>query len=116
MSKEPETVAVTEHVLACVSLGGQVVISWLGETELRRAVARSGIEQAAAERLIDSLVVAELTHSVFEEAGRLGGRSLRTLDALHIAVARQLRAKCFVSYDERQCREAAEAGLNVLSP
>ena len=37
----------------------------------------------------------------------------RSLDVLHVAAAKTLRAKAFVSFDERQRKLAAAVGLNV---
>jgi predicted nucleic acid-binding protein len=38
----------------------------------------------------------------------------RSLDVLHVATAKSLRAKTFVSFDERQRKLAATIGLNVV--
>jgi predicted nucleic acid-binding protein len=37
----------------------------------------------------------------------------RSLDVLHVAAAKTLRAKAFISFDERQRKLAAAIGLNV---
>jgi hypothetical protein len=42
---------------------------------------------------------------------RLGTRSL---DVLHVACARELRLRCFLTFDERQQQLAAAAGLKVV--
>jgi len=38
----------------------------------------------------------------------------RSLDVLHVAVAKSLRAKAFVSFDDRQRKLAAAVGLTVV--
>lgn len=40
----------------------------------------------------------------------------RSLDVLHVALALELKARQFVTYDERQAKLAAACGLKVLTP
>jgi len=56
---------------------------------------------------------------VFRVAGELSGRhtaaiGCRTLDILHVAVAKVIGAKIFVTLDARQAAVAAKAGIKVL--
>ncbi|MEJ0000295.1 MAG: type II toxin-antitoxin system VapC family toxin [Verrucomicrobiota bacterium] len=57
--------------------------------------------------------------SIFHRAEILSERyamatGARTLDILHVAAAVELRCRRFVSFDERQRKVAAKAGLRVL--
>ena len=63
-------------------------------------------------------VVAELPHQVWDtcaQLARLHGPRLgtRTLDTLHVAIAVELKAERFWSFDERQVKLAAAAGLKT---
>ncbi|MCX6968083.1 MAG: type II toxin-antitoxin system VapC family toxin [Verrucomicrobia bacterium] len=56
---------------------------------------------------------------VFRVAGELSGRyamtlGCRTLDILHVAVAKVIGVETFVTFDTRQAAVAAKAGLKVL--
>lgn len=56
---------------------------------------------------------------VFRVAGELSGKhtatmGCRTLDILHVAVAKVLGSRIFVTFDARQAAVAAKAGLKVL--
>jgi predicted nucleic acid-binding protein len=56
---------------------------------------------------------------VFRVAGELSGKytaliGCRTLDILHVAVAKVIGAKIFVTMDARQAAVATKAGLKVL--
>ena len=91
----------------------------LCRTELVRAtrrVAPDRILQARA--VLDSLILIQVTTATFEHAGRLEPTQLRSLDAIHIAVALQLGddLEAFVTYDERQAEAARANGINVLGP
>ena len=66
-------------------------------------------------RLVQTPVAWDLA---FRVAARLSDRhsavnGSRSLDILHVAVARTLRATDFVSFDVRQCAMATAAGLRV---
>lgn len=67
----------------------------------------------AALRTLD---VVEVSTAAFRVAGQLPGRHLRSLDALHIAVAVELALDVLVTFDQRQAQAAADVGLRVLTP
>jgi len=61
----------------------------------------------------------DLPESVWETCAALGHRhgphlGVRTLDSLHVAVALELDAKAFWTFDERQAKLAAAEGLRAL--
>lgn len=84
------------------------------ETELRRLAVRVGLQQTAVTAVLDRFDLLEPDRSVYREAGMLPGRHLRSLDALHVAVALRLDADVMLSYDHRQIAAAHEVGLRTL--
>jgi len=63
-------------------------------------------------------VKVDLPESVWETCAELARRhgprlGMRTLDSLHVAAALELGAKFFWTFDERQARLAAVAGLQT---
>jgi predicted nucleic acid-binding protein len=104
-----------------------------GLLELRNALARlewKGILHAAESEAIMGLVGADIETGLYAatplrsyawmEAGMEAVRTLtprtgtRTLDALHVGMARLHGAKTFLSFDSNQRRAALGAGLKVL--
>jgi predicted nucleic acid-binding protein len=113
---EPETTALlswaTEH-------DGKVVSSDLTRTELLRATRRADPDRLVEARaVLDSLVLVSVTTAIFERAGLLRPGSLRSLDALHLAVALELGDDLdgVVAYDERLAAAARANGVAVLAP
>lgn len=94
----------------------RVVSSVLLETELRRCAVRDGLSQAAVTDLLDRFDLYTPDRATFVQAGLLPGPHLRSLDALHIAVAMRLEAETMVTYDNRQAESARAAGLRVVAP
>lgn len=90
--------------------------SMLLETELRRLAVRVELPQAAVTQLLERFDLVETDRSLYREAGLLPGRHLRSLDALHLAVALRVGADVMVTYDHRQADAANTAGLPVLAP
>jgi predicted nucleic acid-binding protein len=94
--------------------------SALGRVELMRVVARSG-EQGQSERaryLLDGLDILPLTERVMTLAETIGPPTLRSLDAIHLAAASQIRQEltAFVTYDHRLLDACREVGLTAASP
>lgn len=54
--------------------------------------------------------------SLFHEAGVLSGRTVRSLDSLHLATAMRLDAAIMLAYDKRLLAAARELGLETRSP
>ncbi|PZS38931.1 MAG: VapC toxin family PIN domain ribonuclease [Pseudonocardiales bacterium] len=90
--------------------------STLLETELRRLAVRVDLAQSAVTHLLERFDLVETDRSLYREAGLLPGRHLRSLDALHLAVALRAGADVMVTYDLRQACAAETAGLPVLAP
>ena len=95
------------------------VSSALLRIELTRAVARvmPALLPNARELLLAFSYI-EIDEEVVEGAVNEPDRSLRSLDAIHLATARLLGPDldALVTYDHRLASAAADAGLAVLSP
>ena len=103
-------------VLAAWADSVALVSSVLLETELRRLAVRTGIPQADVTAVLDRVPLYEVAPSLFHEAGVRPGANLRSLDALHLAVALRLRVNAVVTYDARMAQSARDLGLTVLMP
>jgi len=93
-----------------------LISSMLLETELRRLAVRVDLTQIAVTHLLERFDLMETDRSLYREAGRLPGRHLRSLDALHLAAALRVGTDVMVTYDRRQADAADAAGLPVLAP
>jgi len=93
--------------------------SALVRTELVRSLFR--VDPSFVPRALDLLAQSSLlaidTH-VLDTAARLSPPSLRSLDAIHLASALQLRDEltAFVAYDDRLLAAASGLGMPVASP
>lgn len=94
--------------------------SSLVKVELLRALHRveaNESEYREATTLLEELVTKPVD-AVLDEAARLRGQHLRSLDAVHLATANAARRalSAFVTYDRRLADAAQRAGLPVASP
>lgn len=98
---------------------GQLVSSALAEVEVIRGVrvADGGpdAEEEALE-LLRACSLVELDRAIIEEARRLAGPFLGTLDAVHAASAVRSGATLLVTYDRQLGRAARALGLRVAAP
>lgn len=93
-----------------------LVSSQLLETELRRLAVRMSIPQTEVSAILERIDLFALTPSLFHQAGVLPGRTLHSLDALHLASALRLGVAGVVTYDSRMTRAATDLGLAVVAP
>lgn len=114
--REVETDALKVWLDEVTGSGTPIYSSILLETELRRIAVREGAPQSAVSVVLEHFDVVELDRSVWTTAGLLPGANLRSLDALHVAVALRIGATVMVSYDARQISAARDAGLSTISP
>lgn len=114
--EEAESAALADYLDAQLGAGRPLVSSLLLETELRRLATRTGIEQARVTDVLDRFDLYEPDRATYVEAGLLPGAGLRSLDALHVAVAIRVEADELVAYDLRQAEAARAAGLRVVAP
>ncbi len=101
--------------------GGAVtaVSSDLARTELMRAVRRVAPDLAvAAKEVLSSLILIKPSTAHYEAAARLDPVELRSLDALHLAVALDLGddLEAMVAYDQRLIDAAMANGVAVHAP
>jgi uncharacterized protein len=95
------------------------VSSTLLRVELTRAVARSRRTLASDARdLLLGLSYVAIDHEIVDGAMNEPDRSLRSLDAIHLATARLLAddLTAIVSYDDRPLAAAKATGMAYLSP
>jgi len=95
------------------------VSSALLAVEARRSVLRA--EPSSLPRLdleLLDVIQIDMTGVVLETASRLPDPVLRTLDAIHVATALQIRedVEVLVSYDHRMLAAAGAHGLPTASP
>ncbi|PZF80690.1 type II toxin-antitoxin system VapC family toxin [Jiangella anatolica] len=114
--EEAESAALADYLDDRQRAGRPLVSSLLLETELRRLATRTGIGQDRVTDLLDRFDLYEPDRATYVEAGLLPGATLRSLDALHVAVAIRVEADELVAYDHRQAEAARAAGLRVVAP
>lgn len=96
-----------------------LVSSSLLLVEARRAVLREDAAQLPrADLLLTRIGQVSVTRAVLEAASRLPDPAVRSLDAIHVATALQLRPDldALVSYDRRLTAAAEQQGLPVAVP
>lgn len=113
---EPETTALRDTVRVSTA---EPVSSDLTRTEFLRTVSRGAPDRlVSAREVLEALTLVTVTTEVFEAAGRLEPRALRTLDALHLASALSLGddLEGVVTYDHRLADACRANGVAVLAP
>lgn len=114
--EEAESVALRTYLDQLLDDDVPVVSSLLLETELRRIAVRDALSQSTVTDLLDRFYLYTPDRRVFMQAGLLPDPHLRSLDALHIAVAMRVEAETMITYDIRQAESARAAGLRVFAP
>lgn len=97
----------------------EMLSSDLLRTELLRAVRRGAPDQVERARLVlDAITLVTMPTSTFERAAALDAELLRSLDALHLAVALELGDELagIVTYDDRLAEAARGYGITVIAP
>lgn len=93
--------------------------SELARVEVGRAV-RLGAEHLLPEahQLLVSLNLLRLTRSIQSAAAELDPRTMRSLDAIHVATAQSLGAELgvLITYDRRMLVAAESAGVHAVAP
>lgn len=113
--EESESTPLKEH-LDGLSDDDEVMSGSLLETELRRIAVRLELDQTTVGEVLNRVDLVDLPRAVFRTAGVLPGPSLRSLDALHVAMALRIGADVLVAYDQRLIAAAKSLGLDVVSP
>src|SRR2546427_582266 len=85
---------------------------------LDRLRASGDVTLRRGRRVLPPIELARVSDRVIEAAGVLLPAELRSLDAIHLASAAQLRDSLarIVTYDERMAAAAAAAGFTVAAP
>lgn len=99
--------------------GRQLISSALARTETLRAVVRLCPEAlAGVTGLLDRVALVAISDSILADATAVTPASVRTLDAIHLATARQLGdvVDVLISYDLRMLAAAAAWGIAAESP
>jgi len=112
---EPESTALRRYL----SRRQPLVSSALARTEVARALMPSGAAAVArGQEVLRRIELLRLNDRVLNDAGRLEPAEMRSLDAIHLASARQLGSSLreLVTYDERMADAAKSAGFSVASP
>jgi predicted nucleic acid-binding protein len=94
----------------------EMVTSAITEVEVHRALLRRGAPTAskrAADRMLSTYEVTELTPLIRRRAATLHPTTLRTLDAIHVATALAAAVGEFATLDTRQRYAAEEAFLKI---
>ena len=111
---EAETASLVEVVRA----DPRVISSALARVEVARAAWRARVGSGRVATVIDAIAFIPVDDAILDGAGSLHPRTLRSLDAIHLASALSVRSElhAMVVYNERLARAASVAGLSVSSP
>jgi predicted nucleic acid-binding protein len=112
---EPESDALRRHLRRRRPL----VSSALARTEVLRALLPAGDAAVAAGRaVLAGIDLARVNDRILNAAGALLPHDLRSLDAIHVATALELRDEVgqVVTYDDRMVLAARAFGLRTASP
>ena len=113
--EEPESQALAAHLVGRPRLA----CSRLATAEVHRAtrLANDSPEVAAAvERLLSSTMLLSIDDDLLEAARTLTSKTLRSLDAIHLASALRIEAEELLAYDRRLLAAASDLGFATTSP
>ena len=115
--REPET----DALLTALEPWPDRVSAALSRVEVHKALRRAGQPKSAhvrADAVLDALVLIRLDDSVLTRAAGFSQPLMRSLDAIHLAVALAIcyDPDAFITYDGRLADAARLEGLTVLHP
>jgi predicted nucleic acid-binding protein len=111
---EPESEALEAYMR-----GSDLLTSVLTLIEVHRSVRRSDSQRdISVGDVFDGVQIRALDDEVVDQASALQPLALRTLDAIHLATALDLRSEldAFITYDVRLAEAARTQRLPVVSP
>ena len=115
VAEEPESTALAAHLRGgSIQIASSIVI-----VEFRRTIARKdGLEATRAFEIIDRLVLVDADRRIMDRAAGLPPAELRSLDAIHLATAIEVRDSigAVVTYDARLAAAARVHGFTVIAP
>jgi predicted nucleic acid-binding protein len=121
ISEEPESEELIDAITDGRLVSSEVVIAEIPRA-MRRIADAGGAGTfvdliARADSVLATLALIPLGRDVLTLAGAVSLPTLRAVDAIHVATSLLLDdLGLFISYDARQLRAAAEAGLAIASP
>jgi uncharacterized protein len=113
--REPESAALRRYLRRRRPL----ISSALARTEVLRALLPAGDEAVSRGRIVlERLDLLRVNDRILHAAAALPPPELRSLDAIHLASARQLGAelRSLVTYDTRMAAAAKQLGYTVVQP
>jgi predicted nucleic acid-binding protein len=113
--REPESLALRRYLRRRRPL----VSSALARTEVLRALLPVGEEAVARGRnVLQRLDLVRVNDRILDAAGVLLPSELRSLDAIHLATARELGGElsALVTYDDRMASAARRLGYRIVQP
>jgi predicted nucleic acid-binding protein len=113
--REPESTALRRYLLRKRPL----ISSALARTEVLRALLPAGDEAVARGRsVLQRLDLVRVNDRVLNAAAVLYPPELRSLDAIHLATARQFDREltAIVTYDDRMAAAAKHLGYRIVRP
>ena len=113
--REPESLALRRYLRRRQPL----VSSALARTEVLRALVPAGDEAVARGRnVLERLDLVRVNDRILNSAGVLLPPELRSLDAIHLATARELGRDlgALVTYDDRMVAAAKRLGYRIVQP
>ena len=114
--EEHESAELSSFLDELIEDGGSLLAGTILETELRRLATRIDLSQQRVADVLNRVDLAEIDGDLHREAGLLPARHLRSLDAIHIAVARATNCDLMLTYDHRQQVAAESVGLETTDP
>jgi predicted nucleic acid-binding protein len=112
---EPESAALARAIPA----DADVVTSAVSVVEVSRAAKLAELEddtEPDPDALLAGCTLVDVDLVVLRQAAGVASRSLRTLDAIHLATAIRVSPDAFVTYDRQLGRAARAAGLRLEAP
>lgn len=117
---EPETPALRTWLAERLKPGDSAATSVIGRIELLRVIVRQGDSEhmERARFLLEGLDLLPLSDAVVALAETIGPSTLRSLDAIHLAAAKQIERElsAFVTYDHRLLEGCGQVGLPAVAP
>jgi predicted nucleic acid-binding protein len=113
---EQNSVEFRQYVQNLIDDGFALVSSILAETELKRIAQRDNVPLSTIEGLLSFVNLIEISKVEFIRAGNLStehSKSLRSLDALHIASAELVKIDFVITFDNRQALVFKDLGYKV---
>lgn len=103
----------------CPHGGVRLISSALARTEVLRAPLPAGDEAVARGRsVLDRVDLVRVSDCILNAAAVVHPPELRSLDAIHLAIAQQLGREltALVTYDEKMVKAARHLGYRILQP